>query len=465
MGRLTYTDFTKHNYDYANIFVRLVENGNVIHYYKGNKVAFGIINKNDSLIARIKNLILTKSQFDRTIQFKFTNGDVIRWTEISKPEIVNLRLGKNMNSNGDNFTTAAELATIKSLTKEIKTPKDTGQRLLINNPNTFYEWLDTFKHTKPTLIKAFGHIDDCDFIHVGTQGNNLIVKIFKEMRKISGAKNANNFCPADFFVIRKSKKREIIKKYKKLINSDLGNELKRTAFCALTYDLYKKREFAPISLKKINGTPKYELTNVPKEILPTLPNAIGLVCHPTITEGKEIGSITINFEENFKMRLQHKNYPPAFRNAQTEITHLGNSSGGRIGKVPIDDITSIMKKRGMRRCTINAFGINVKNNYMRNAFRTKEYRAWYEEWVTVSKRFGISNTLTRDKFKELFESANNDYESAKLLVNHIQGLHFLYFLVKNEHTHLSEIALELMLGGKKIGDGKPFFIKIYSDKE
>ena len=68
--------------------------------------------------------------------------------------------------------------------------------------------------------------------------------------------------------------------------------------------------------------------------------------------------------------------------------------------------------------------------------------------------------VNKEDFKKLFDIANTDEEKAKSLCVHIQGMVFLYFIIKNK-KNVSEIVTALVNGAKKISKTNSFFIKIY----
>ena len=61
--------------------------------------------------------------------------------------------GQSRNTLGKALADAGELATVMSLRKDIKTAKDTGQSMFVNNPEAFAAWYTTFQYTSQQLKK------------------------------------------------------------------------------------------------------------------------------------------------------------------------------------------------------------------------------------------------------------------------------------------------------------------------
>ena len=83
----------------------------------------------------------------------FTDGKLsFRFNDIDKAPFSGMG-GGSRNALGKKLADAGELATVMSLKKLIKTPKDTGQKIFIDNPDAFMAWNQTFQSTNQLLSR------------------------------------------------------------------------------------------------------------------------------------------------------------------------------------------------------------------------------------------------------------------------------------------------------------------------
>lgn len=453
-----YEDFTKHNYKYSTDFVNRVESKQPIHYYEGGALKEAFIKANDPIISVVKILIRDGKQFDRKCVFTTTTNKKLRWTEIFKGDFSGYG---NANALGKKLANAGELATIVSLTKDIKKPEDTGQQIFVENYDAYCRWQDTFKNTKPKLLSIIGSLTNYEIIHDATARNNAIADAFVKMAKILGV-SKDAFCPADIYIVQKNKKTEIANKYKEILEANMDSETKALSFNSATYGFYEAKMLYPVSLKQLNGIARVDYSNEPKanETHPFY-SVENIQCNPTLTEGKEIGVISFRLDSRKMVTMQNRGFPHGFTVTQTEITNDGSNSGGRLGKVPTNVIDKIMSKYGSTRISsVRFFGQKIDGKWMENALKGTTIKELYEMWLVVAKEFHKTEYTNKEDFKRLFDLANTDEEKAKSLCVHIQGMVFLYFIIKNK-KNVSEIVTALVNGAKKISKTNSFFIKIY----
>ena len=452
-----YEDFTKHNYKYSSDFVNRVEKNKPIHYYEGGALKETFI-KNDSVIAAVKILIRENKSLDRKFVFTTANNKKLRWTEIFKGDFSGYG---NANALGKKLANAGELATIVSLTKTIKKPEDTGQKIFVENYDAYCRWEDTFKYTKPKLLSIIGSLTNYEIIHDATARNDSIADSFVKMSKILGV-SKDAFCPADIYIVLKNKKTEIANKYKEILESNLDADAKALSFNSATYGFYEAKMLYPVSLKQLNGEARVDYSNEPKsnENHPFY-SVESIHCNPTLTEGKEIGVMSFKLDSRKTVTMQNRGFPHGFTVTQTEITNDGSNSGGRLGKIPTNVIDKIMSKYGSTRISsVRFFGQKSDGKWMENVLNGTTISELHKMWTVVAKEFNKTEFTNKSDFKRLFDLANSDEEKAKSLCVHIQGMAFLYFIIKNK-KNVSEIVTALINGAKKISKTNSFFIKIY----
>jgi hypothetical protein len=122
--------------------------------------------------------------------------------------------GQSRNTLGKALADAGELATVMSLRKDIKTAKDTGQSIFENNPEAFADWYNTFQLTKPAVIKIVGSLNNYDIIHDATDKSDFTSTITSFLSKAKISKK-DSWNPADIYIIKKDKRKEITNELKK----------------------------------------------------------------------------------------------------------------------------------------------------------------------------------------------------------------------------------------------------------
>jgi len=169
------------------------------------------------------------------------NGTLIRFT-ISG-------LSKSVNSIGKELADAAELATIKSLTHQILTAKDTGQQLFINDKSAFDRWKKTFEKTAPAIHNLIdGNIDNYHIVHDATDTGTFGKTINKFTRKAKLTKDSWN--PADVFLVDKSQFSYVVEHLNLIIDENSG-DLMISLFNKAMFDFYDDGLLYSISLKQI----------------------------------------------------------------------------------------------------------------------------------------------------------------------------------------------------------------------
>ena len=369
--------------------------------------------------------------------------------------------GGSRNALGKKLADAGELATVMSLIKDIKTPKDTGQKIFIDNPDAFIAWNQTFQSTKPAVVKIAGNLNRFDILHDATDKSAFATAISEFTKKVKIAKDSWN--PADIFLIDKSKKTQIIKDLQFCIDNYEVRDGLTSMFNNKMYDYYKKKQLYPISLKQlVTDKPSVDFTNEPGKAKKAAYNIQIAKFNCNISaEGKEIGLFTFkNTDTSKQISLQVRGFPHKYTTAQTEITSDGTPSGGRLGKIPVDVLDRVMEEFDDERIkSINYFGRSPK---LFSAFDAERINEVYKMYQTVSKHSKVQdgNALTHAQFEALVRDAKRNMDVAANLCMKIQGLKLMHFFVTND-KNISTIMNKMINGAKKIGEENGFFIKIY----
>ena len=373
---------------------------------------------------------------------------------------------QNRNSLGKKLADAGELATIVSLTESIVVPDDTKQKLFVEHPDAFEEWKLTFEKTKDILKYPEININilNYDILHDSTDKSEF-TKLTREVVKKGKpfVTSKDSWCPADIWLVSKSGKSKIISEFREIVERHEGETLLglvRQFFIRQ----YKDKKVFPISLKQLIDTPKIELNN--KEVDPKLKVyniKIERFNLDMSFNSKEVGSLIFhNVETDKHVRMQVRAFPDNFSTVQCEITHNGEATGGRLGKVPTNVIDAQFKKFGnFRRVqSISEFG-KTKDSYFTNFndSKIKEYFRIYSK-VSRSKFIQTSEHLTLEEFKNLVDLSRTNAENASKLCAKLQGLRFLEFFIDNE-KNTSEIMTNFINSAKKLSKYSSFFIKVY----
>ena len=373
----------------------------------------------------------------------------------------NKKSAGSRNSLGKKLADAGELATVMSLTKEIKTPMDTGEKLFIEDTDAFFKWMNTFKGTRLAVEKIVGNINSFVILHDATDKSKFKNVIDKFCKKIKIAKDSWN--PADIFLIKKNKLTDIINTLDEIVNTyDLQTNLTQI-FNIKIYDYYKEGLLYPISLKQLSS-PKatVEYTNEPGKTKAAHYNiSIERFNVDLSPQGKEIGLFVFNnVDTNKQISMQVRGFPHSYGTAQTEITSDGTPSGGRLGKISTKIVDRILEAYNFERIkSISFFG--KAPNYF-STFDEKMKKSIYKKYETVIKYNKVNNKVmvSYDEFSQLIEKSKIDFELAKTMCMKIQGLVMMYFFVKND-KNIKPIMNNMINGAKKISDDNGFFIKIY----
>ena len=252
--------------------------------------------------------------------------------------------GQSRNTLGKALADAGELATVMSLRKDIKTAKDTGQSVFVNNPEAFAAWYDTFQLTKPAVKKIVGSLTSYDIIHDATDKSAFTTTIEKFLKKV-GISKKDSWNPADIFIVKKDKRKEITDDLEKMVKNYDASEGLLNMVNDKIYKLYTDKQMFPISLKQITAEKaNVDKNNVPGTVVVANYNIEidKFNCNLT-TEGKEIGTFTfLNKNTQKKILMQVRGFPHSYGTAQTEITSDGTPTGGRLGKVSTKVVDNVM---------------------------------------------------------------------------------------------------------------------------
>ena len=373
---------------------------------------------------------------------------------------------QNRNSLGKKLADAGELATIVSLTESIVVPDDTKQKLFMEHPDAFEDWRLTFNETKKILKYPEININilNYDILHDSTDKSEF-TKLTRDVVKKGKpfVTSKDSWCPADIWLVSKSGKSKIISEFREIVERHEGETLLglvRQFFIRQ----YKERKVFPISLKQLIDTPKIELNN--KEVDPkfkTYNIKIDKLNLDMSFNSKEVGVFQFkNLETDKQVKMQVRAFPDNFSTVQCEITHNGEATGGRLGKVPTNVIDAQFKKFGNYRRvqSISEFG-KTKDSYFTNFndSKIKEYYRIYSK-VSRSKFIQTSEHLTLEEFRNLVDLSRTNAENASKLCAKLQGLRFLEFFIDNE-KNTSEIMTNFINGAKKLSKYGCFFIRVF----
>ena len=391
--------------------------------------------------------------------FNYGKNAYFRFVDIDKAPFSGMG-GQSRNTLGKALADAGELATVMSLRKDIKTAKDTGQSMFVNNPEAFAAWYTTFQYTRPAVKKIVGSLNNFDIIHDATDKSDFTSTITLFLRKTKLTKDSWN--PADIYIINKSARVKVIKDLKKIVETYVISDGLVNMFNNKLYEFYKKKILYPISLKQlIAEKANVDYANIPGTVSVSDYNIkIAKFNCDLTTEGKEIGLFTfLNEDTKKQINLQVRGFPHSYGTAQTEITSDGTPSGGRLGKVPTKVVDSVMNQyKDARINSIRYFGTPKPfENFDEN--KIKETYKMYE---TVVKESKVSNkkSLRYKEYAYIINLAKSNMDIAKNMAMKIQGLKIMHFFVKNKKD-LSGIMNKMINGAKKISDSNGFFIKIY----
>ena len=394
----------------------------------------------------------------------FTDGkNSFKFTDIDKAPFSGMGGNKSRNALGKALADAGELATVMSLRKDIKTAKDTKQSIFEKNPDAFSDWFKTFQLTKPAVTKIVGSLNTYDIIHDATDKSAFTTTIEKFLKKV-GISKKDSWNPADIFIVKKDKRKEITDALEKMVETYTASEGLLNMVNDKIYKLYKDGKMYPISLKQITSDKaNVDKNNVPGQVkVAEYDIQIAKFNCNLSTEGKEIGLFTFNNTTTKKqINMQVRGFPHQYGTAQTEITSDGTPTGGRLGKVSTKVIDNVMSMwKDARIDSIKYFGSPEPfSNFDKN--KIEETYKMYETVTKDSKVYNVKKIS-----KKSFEKTIGDLQSARPskaaenMVMKIQGLKIMHFFIKNKKD-LSAIMNKMINGAKKINPDNGFFIKIY----
>ena len=394
----------------------------------------------------------------------FTDGkNSFKFTDIDKAPFSGMGGNKSRNALGKALADAGELATVMSLRKDIKTAKDTKQSIFEKNPDAFSDWFKTFQLTKPAVTKIVGSLNTYDIIHDATDKSAFTTTIEKFLKKV-GISKKDSWNPADIFIVKKDKRKEITDALEKMVETYTASEGLLNMVNDKIYKLYKDGKMYPISLKQITSDKaNVDKNNVPGQVkVAEYDIQIAKFNCNLSTEGKEIGLFVFNNTTTKKqINMQVRGFPHQYGTAQTEITSDGTPTGGRLGKVSTKVIDNVMSMwKDARIDSIKYFGSPEPfSNFDKN--KIEETYKMYETVTKDSKVYNVKKIS-----KKSFEKTIGDLQSARPskaaenMVMKIQGLKIMHFFIKNKKD-LSAIMNKMINGAKKINPDNGFFIKIY----
>jgi len=394
----------------------------------------------------------------------FTDGkNSFKFTDIDKAPFSGMGGNKSRNALGKALADAGELATVMSLRKDIKTAKDTKQSIFEKNPDAFSDWFKTFQLTKPAVTKIVGSLNTYDIIHDATDKSAFTTTIEKFLKKV-GISKKDSWNPADIFIVKKDKRKEITDALEKMVETYTASEGLLNMVNDKIYKLYKDGKMYPISLKQITSDKaNIDKNNVPGQVkVAEYDIQIAKFNCNLSTEGKEIGLFVFNNTTTKKqINMQVRGFPHQYGTAQTEITSDGTPTGGRLGKVSTKVIDNVMSMwKDARIDSIKYFGSPEPfSNFDKN--KIEETYKMYETVTKDSKVYNVKKIS-----KKSFEKTIGDLQSARPskaaenMVMKIQGLKIMHFFIKNKKD-LSAIMNKMINGAKKINPDNGFFIKIY----
>ena len=391
----------------------------------------------------------------------FTDGKkYFTFNEIDKAPFSGMG-GGSRNVLGKALADAGELATVMSLSKKIETAKDTKQSIFEKNPDAFSDWYKTFQLTKPAVTKIVGSLNTYDIIHDATDKSAFTTTIEKFLKKV-GISKKDSWNPADIFIVKKDKRKQITDALEKMVETYTASEGLLNMVNDKIYKLYKDGKMYPISLKQITSDKaNVDKNNVPGQVkVAEYDIQIAKFNCNLSTEGKEIGLFTFNNTTTKKqINMQVRGFPHQYGTAQTEITSDGTPTGGRLGKVSTKVVDNIMGLYNDARInSIRYFGTPKPFS----DFDEKKCKEVYGMYETVIKEPKVKNekNISYKEFKKLIEVAKSKRSIAENMVMKIQGLKIMHFFVKNKKD-LSTIMNKMINGAKKINPNNGFFIKIY----
>jgi len=394
----------------------------------------------------------------------FTDGkNSFKFTDIDKAPFSGMGGNKSRNALGKALADAGELATVMSLRKDIKTAKDTKQSIFEKNPDAFSDWFKTFQLTKPAVTKIVGSLNTYDIIHDATDKSAFTTTIEKFLKKV-GISKKDSWNPADIFIVKKDKRKEITDALEKMVETYTASEGLLNMVNDKIYKLYKDGKMYPISLKQITSDKaNVDKNNVPGQVkVAEYDIQIAKFNCNLSTEGKEIGLFVFNNTTTKKqINMQVRGFPHQYGTAQTEITSDGTPTGGRLGKVSTKVIDNVMSMwKDARIDSIKYFGSPEPfSNFDKN--KIEETYKMYETVTKDSKVYNVKKIS-----KKSFEKTIGDLQSARPskaaenMVMKIQGLKIMHFFIKNKKD-LSAIMNKMINGAKKINPDNGLFITIY----
>ena len=398
------------------------------------------------------NYFKTKFNIDQKGKFVYDNVKFNFLKSNKKSSNINA-LGKGLADAGEKATIKAILAYTKN--KTLNSPKDTGEKIFMENPDAFMAWKKSFDRTPEILDDIVkDSLSKYNIYHDAT--TNPFEKNVKGIISLRGG-SKDSWNPADIWVIKKDQEKNINKEFDIIFKSELDKKAKLNAANAYIVKLYNDGYFYPISLKQITGLGQTELNNLKKNASPfykfkfdDFPHDFQFDDTKNSFKTKEIGTFSAtNIDNGKNLVFQVRAFPHRYGTVQTEITSSGEKTGGRVGKVPADIIDSVFS-------SYNDSRIKKISELKNLNFTDSDIKKFDKMYKSVSG----GDSYFSDNIKTWLAMARVDEKIKTDLAIKLQGLVFSNFF-KNNIKDTSIILNALLLGAKKISDTSGFFIKIY----
>lgn len=447
-----------------------IENPNLRKFLINNKDMFWVFGRPTSSQVQLKYDAEENKKFHRlalkyNLYFTQDNDYKLKTTipTNSKLKITLIGSKGNKKALGKTYIDEIELAIIEALKlkEDVKNPNELKSNFLIKNNEVFINWKNTFNQTRKAIKEIVGNLKDFLIIHKGTDNSVFSKILFELVRKSSPIiSSRDSWCPADIFIIRKSRFDKIVQVLRQFIKDYDSPEGLLINLNSYFYSLYLSKDLYPISLKQIQKEYHIEYENKPGKMIPTYQFELDeYYCDISPENTKDIGYLKFkNIITNKFGNMQVRGFPHNYTVVQTEINSDGTFTNGKIGKVPTKTIDRILKKYNFERIkSIEYFG-KEKNGYFSNWTDEKTNEVWRQYQVCV--KHSKSSSITKEKFLEYIEKAKENTEIATNMCIKIQGLRILYFLIENQ-KNIPDILSEMVNGAKKISPSSAFYIRIY----
>jgi len=303
-------------------------------------------------------------------------------------------------------------------------------------------WLESYFKQQKTMLHKFSSIQWEEFEYGKGSFIDFIKEVLSRVHYNNKKINYVKWNPADIWMIQKNKKNEIKKFINENIKSNAGRSQTLAEFNDLLKNLITKKELIGVSLKKIgSGEAKFIFVNVKVDGFETeLKDENNEI--EKIEYNLDTLSSTIKFKNKNKIQITLNN-TSSFSNLKFESLVTG--SGGRGGKVVLDNLVDLMKDNQ----------ISFDNNYKLYPQTRSKFVQESEEYEKIYKKLLENGIISRSiSYDEVVDSILNFYEKG----NH-QGVCKLMQLkffesitnITNEKKK-QEFITDMFYLGIKLGD-------------